>query len=268
MNTNDLSIPTAPRYADAVPILNPSRCHCARCIHQTPTSSPILDWHRLGRTAQAVTTATAAGILQCVGAVAAAVPHVAAFYATAMAVRAATTFVSGDGLLLDLIRLEPLPNSRACSLAMLSAATYGVDVISRRRARRGLSTALIDTLSRAMRMAVVIATASCAVGSIVARSTDFCRFVQLPASGSHLKAYKEGLLDGVALGATVAIVAVGGTILFQSSSAIVTRLRRALARVIDTEPDSAETQHTVEPACRTCPDGLETPPLSDVARAD
>ncbi|AGO84661.1 hypothetical protein psal_cds_703 [Pandoravirus salinus] len=263
MNAAESSIPVAHQHAGAAAVA--SEAHC-RCAHRAP-SSPILDWHRLGCATQAAATTTAAGILKCAGAVAAAVPHVAAFYATAMAIRAIAASVSSDSVMLNIIRLEPFPKHRVCGLAALYATAYGIDTISQRRARRGLSTALVDTLSRAMRTGAVIATASCAMGSMIARSPSFLAGVRWCAG--YLTAYKQGLLDGVALGATVAVATTVGVILFQSPSVLVARLRRAMASAIDTDLDAAETHHAPDGVCRSrLSDLRDEPCLMDVAGYD
>nr|UMO78564.1 hypothetical protein [Pandoravirus belohorizontensis] len=243
MNGADLLLPPAPHHPGTAPAADRPRCRCARCMSHASTS-PVVDWRWVWRCACAATATTATGVAHCLGAMAVAAPHVAAFYATAKAVRAVAASVSGNGALLGLLRLEPLPDGRVCSLVALYAAAYGIDSISRNRSGRGLSTALLDASSRAMRMAAVIATASCAIGSMVVRSPHF--FSTIRWVGRSMEAYKEGLLDGVALGATVAIVAATGVILFQAPCAIVTRLRHTLACAIDVDADSIE---SVEASC-------------------
>ncbi|BCU04002.1 hypothetical protein [Pandoravirus japonicus] len=268
MNATGLLLPTAPDYSGAAPAADRPRCRCARCTPHASTS-PVVDWQCVWRCACVATAATAAGIAHCIGAMAAAAPHVAAFYATARAARAVAASVSGNGAMLGFLRLEPLPDGRVCSLAALYAATYAIDSISRNRVARGLSTALLDASSRAMRMAAVIATASCAIGSMAIRSSHF--FSTVRWVGRSMEAYKEGLLDGVALGATVATVAVAGVVLFQAPCAVTARLRHILARAIDADMDSIESVEASRAPYHTPAvdqGGLPSPSRPDDAGAD
>ncbi|AGO82809.1 hypothetical protein pdul_cds_662 [Pandoravirus dulcis] len=259
MNDTDLPVSTTPRYPGTAPAADRPRCRCARCTSHA-SASPVVDWHCLWRCACAATATTATGIAHCIGGVAAAAPPVAAFYATATAVHAVAASVSGNGALLGLLRLEPVPDGRVCSLVVLYAAAYGIDSVSRNRTGRGLSAALLDASSRALRMAAVIATASCAIGSMAVHSSHFLSTVRWV--GRYREAYKEGLLDGVALGATVAIVAATGVILFQAPCAVMTRLRHVLARAIDADMgsiESVEASHAPDRTLAIDPDNMSLP---------
>lgn len=256
MNIADLPVPAAPRYADAAPADGGHPCRGGRCVSHAPTA-PIIDWCRLGRTVRSATTATASGILQCAGCVAAAAPHVVAFYATALAVRTIAATISEDCLIL--VKMDPLSGGRVCTLAALSAAAYGVDVLGKRRASRGLSTALTGALSRVMRLGIVITVTSSVVGYTVVRFPTYVLGIRW--SGNCLKAYNDGFLNGVALGATAAAVVAAGAILFHSGSPIVARLRHSLARTIDADTAALEPSGSHDTPARDPPAGSDCPPL-------